>query len=54
MNVALLLHTVRHLRGRQVVYQVRWRLRRARMRFVAAPEVTAVGNLVPWIGKAVC
>ncbi len=53
MNFPLLFHTLSHLRLKQVVYQLKYRLIKAKYRHCIASEVQTV-KMLPWIDKLHC
>ncbi len=50
MNISLLLHTLSHLRLRQLFYQLKYRLIKAKYHERVAPNVITV-KMLPWIEK---
>ena len=55
MNTSVFLHTIRHLRMTQVMYQLRYRMHKPGYRQLPAPVTTAaVTDWTEWIGKGRC
>ncbi len=52
MGFSLLFHTLSHLKLRQVIYQLKYRLIKVKYNELKAPKTQKVNNMLPWIEKS--
>lgn len=53
MTILLFIHTLRHLRLRQIIYQLKYRLLKSKFHAAVAPNVSSI-KFQPWIDKCPC